>query len=564
MTVRQKKEMEVMLEGFVGWPREFVDKYRQAGYWHGHPLGDIVDDAVKEDPDRVAISFEGKHITYRELGQKVDRLALHLLDVGHKPMDRLILQLPNVPETIYLYFAAVKIGVIPIMTLPAHRQAEIGYFAQFANATSYAIPKEIRGFDYIKMAQEIRSQAPSLKHILVLGDGIPAGMISISRLLEEPIEKRLEAERILKEVRPNPMWPAVFQLSGGTTGIPKLIPRTHNDYYYNTLRCKELSGFGRKTSCVIGIPITHNFSTTSPGFQGVFMAGGKVVIAPSPAPNVVLPLIESERVTAIPAVPTMIMSYMSDSDLKHYDLSSLELCLVGGSRLLPEVAQEIGPRLGADVQQILGMAEGPNFLTRLNDPEEVKFCTQGRSISPGDEIKIVNGDGKEVPPGEVGELLVRGPYTIRGYFNFSEHNVVAFTSDGFYKSGDLVRMHPSGNLIVEGRIKDTINRGGEKISAEEMENHILAHPKLLNCAYVAMPDPLLGEKPCLFAVAKGAETFSLKELNDFLIYERKIAKYKLPERLELLDQLPLTHVGKVNKKELRRIIAERIKEEEKI
>lgn len=564
MTVRQKKEMEVMLEGFVGWPREFVDKYRQAGYWHGHPLGDIVDDAVKEVPDRVAISFEGKHITYRELGQKVDRLALHLLDVGHKPMDRLILQLPNVPETIYLYFAAVKIGVIPIMTLPAHRQAEIGYFAQFANATSYAIPKEIRGFDYIKMAQEIRSQAPSLKHILVLGDGIPAGMISISRLLEEPIEKRLEAERILKEVRPNPMWPAVFQLSGGTTGIPKLIPRTHNDYYYNTLRCKELSGFGRDTSCVIGIPITHNFSTTSPGFQGVFMAGGKVVIAPSPAPNVVLPLIESERVTAIPAVPTMIMSYMSDSDLKHYDLSSLELCLVGGSRLLPEVAQEIGPRLGADVQQILGMSEGPNFFTRLNDPEEVKFCTQGRAISPGDEIKIVNGDGKEVPPGEVGELLVRGPYTIRGYFNFPEHNVVAFTSDGFYKSGDLVRMHPSGNLIVEGRIKDTINRGGEKISAEEMENHILVHPKLLNCAYVAMPDPLLGEKPCLFAVAKSGETFSLKELNDFLVYERKIAKYKLPERLELLDQLPLTHVGKVNKKELRRIIAERIKEEEKI
>ncbi|TET91742.1 MAG: (2,3-dihydroxybenzoyl)adenylate synthase [Desulfobacteraceae bacterium] len=552
-----------MLEGFVGWPKEFVDKYRQAGYWQEHPLGDIVDDAVKEVPDRVAISFEGKHITYREMGQKVDRLALHLLDMGHKPMDRLILQLPNVPETIYLYFAAVKIGVIPIMTLPAHRQAEIGYFAQFADATSYAIPKEFRRFDYIKMAQAIRSQTPSLKHILVLGDDIPAGMISVSRLLEDPIEKRLEAERILKEVRPNPLWPAVFQLSGGTTGIPKLIPRTHNDYYYNSLRCKELSGCGRDTSYLIAIPITHNFSTTSPGFQGVFMAGGKVVIAPSPVPNVVLPLIESERVTTIPAVPTMIISYMSDSDLKHYDLSSLELCQVGGSRLLPEVAQEIGPRLGADLQQVLGMAEGPNFFTRLDDPEEVKFYTQGRSISPGDEIEIVNGDGKEVPPGEVGELLVRGPYTIRGYFNFPEHNVVAFTSDGFYKSGDLVRMHPSGNLIVEGRIKDTINRGGEKISAEEMENHILAHPKLLNCAYVAMPDPLLGEKPCLFAVAKGGETFSLKELSDFLVNERKIAKYKLPERLEFLEQLPLTHVGKVNKKELRRIIAERLKEEGK-
>ena len=550
-----------MLEGFVGWPGEFADRYRQAGYWQGHPLGDIVDDAAKEVPDRMAISCEGRHITYRELGRNVNRLALHLLDMGHKPMDRLIVQLPNVPETIYLYFAAVKIGLIPIMTLPAHRQAEIGYFAQFAAATSYAIPKEFRRFDYIEMAQEIRSQAPSLKHILVLGDDIPAGMISISGLLHDPIERRLEAERILKEVRPNPMWPAVFQLSGGTTGIPKLIPRTHNDYYYNSWCCKELSGFGRDTSCLIAIPITHNFSTTSPGFQGVFMAGGRVVIAPGPVPNVVLPLIESERVTTIPAVPAMIISYMNDSDLKHYDLSSLTLCLVGGSRLLPEVAQEIGPRLGADVQQVLGMAEGPNFLTRLNDPEEVKFHTQGRAVSPGDEIKIVNGDGREVPPGEVGELLIRGPYTIRGYFNFPEHNVVAFTSDGFYKSGDLVRMHPSGNLIVEGRIKDTINRGGEKISAEEMENHILAYPKLLNCAYVAMPDPLLGEKPCLFAVAKTGETFSLKELNDFLVSERKIAKYKLPERLERLEQLPLTHVGKVNKKELRRIIAERLQEE---
>jgi 2,3-dihydroxybenzoate-AMP ligase len=357
------------------------------------------------------------------------------------------------------------------------------------------------------------------------------------------------------------MWPAVFQLSGGTTGIPKLIPRTHNDYYYNSLCFNNLSGIGPDTSYLIGIPITHNFPTTSPGFQGLFMAGGRVVIAPSPAPRVVLPLIESERVTTLPAVPGMMISYISDPDLKNYDLSSLKLCQVGGSRLLPEVAQEIGPKLGADVQQILGMSEGPNFTTRLNDPEEVKFDTQGRAISPGDEIKIVNGDGEEVPSGEVGELLVRGPYTIRGYFNSPEHNETAFTSDGFYKSGDLVRMHPSGNLVVEGRIKDTINRGGEKISAEEMENHILAFSKVQNCAYVAMPDPLLGEKSCLFAVAKKGETLSQEELNDFLVNDRKIAKFKLPERLELVDQLPLTHVGKINKKELRRIIADKLKGE---
>jgi non-ribosomal peptide synthetase component E (peptide arylation enzyme) len=294
------------------------------------------------------------------------------------------------------------------------------------------------------------------------------------------------------------------------------------------------------------------------------MGGGKVVIAPSPAPNVVLPLIESERVTTVPAVPATIISYLNDPDLKQYDLGSLKLCQVGGSRLPPEVAREIGPELGADVQQIYGMAEGPNFMVRLYDPEEVKFHTQGRAISPGDEIRIVNENGDDVPPGEVGELLVRGPYTIRGYYSSPEHNNTAFTPDGFYKTGDLIRMHPSGNLMVEGRLKDTINRGGEKISAEEMENHILAFSKLLNCAYVAMPDPILGEKACLFAVVKGGETMTQEELNDFLINERKVAKFKLPERVEIVDQLPLTHVGKINKKELRRMIADRLKKEGKI
>jgi 2,3-dihydroxybenzoate-AMP ligase len=547
-----------MLDGFVGWPEDYVRKYQKAGYWQGHLVGDIIDTARAQFPDRVALSFEGKQVTYEALGKRVNRLALHLLDMGHRPLDRLILQLPNVPETLYLYFAAVKIGVIPVMTLPAHRQAEIGYFTDFTRATSYAIPKAFRGFDYMKMAREIRSQTPTLKHVLLLDEEVPPGFTSLTKFLEDPIEKRENAEAVLKEARPDPLWPAVFQLSGGTTGVPKLIPRTHNDYTYNSSLCRILSGSGPDSALLIGIPITHNFPTTF--LQGMFMCGGKVIISPSPAPDVVLPLIEKEGVTTVPAVPATVISYVNDPDLQRYDLSSLKLCLVGGSKLQPEVAQEIGPRLGSEVQQILGMAEGPNFCTRLDDPDEVKFHTQGRAISPGDEIRIVNDEGAEVPQGEVGELIVRGPYTIRGYYKSPAHNAAAFTPEGFYKSGDLVRMHPSGNLIVEGRLKDTINRGGEKISAEEMENHILAFPKLLNCAYVAMPDPVLGEKACLFAVTKGGEKVSLEELNNFLVTERRIAKFKLPERLELVDQLPQTHVGKINKKELRRIIGEKLKQ----
>ena len=545
-----------MLDGFVGWPDEYIRKYQEAGYWQGRVVGDIIDDAIKNFPGRTAISSAGNHVTYGEFGRKVERLALHLLDMGHKPLDRLILQLPNAAETLYLYFAAVKIGVIPVMTLPAHRQTEIGYFAEFTDAISYAAPKELRGFDYAQMAQEIQSTATTLKHIIMLGEIIPTGFTSLARLLEDPIEKRVNAEAELNKARPNPLWPAVFQLSGGTTGIPKLIPRTHNGYYYNSSLCQTALNSGPDTAFLIGIPITHNFPTTY--LQGVFMAGGKVVIAPSPAPSAVLPLIEKERVTAVPAVPATIISYINDPARKQYDLSSLRLCIVGGSKLLPEVAQEIGPKLGSDVQQIFGMAEGPNFCTRLSDSDEVKFHTQGRALSPADEIKVVNYEGDEVSPGEVGELIVRGPYTIRGYFKSPEHNAAAFTPDGFYKSGDLVRIHPSGNLVVEGRLKDIVNRGGEKISAEEMENHILAFPKILNCAYVAMPDPVLGERACLFAVTKEREEVSLAELNDFLVNERKIAKFKLPDRLELLEKFPLTHVGKINKKELRRIIADKL------
>ncbi|MGD9033762.1 MAG: AMP-binding protein, partial [Desulfobacteraceae bacterium] len=308
-----------MIDGFVGWPEDYVRKYQQAGYWQGQRVGDIIDDAAKSYPDRIALSFEGKHVTYEALGKNVNRLALHLLDMGHRPFDRLILQLPNVPETLYLYFAAVKIGLIPVMTLPAHRQAEIGYFAEFTQATSYAIPREFRGFDYVKMAQEITSKTPTLKQVLILDKDAPPGFISLTKLLEDPIEEREIDQAILEEARPDPLWPAVFQLSGGTTGIPKLIPRTHNDYTYNSSLCQILSESGPDTALLIGIPITHNFPTTF--LQGVFMCGGKVVISSSPAPNVVLPLIEEEGVTIVPAVPATVISYVNDPDLRQYNLS---------------------------------------------------------------------------------------------------------------------------------------------------------------------------------------------------------------------------------------------------
>ena len=548
------------MDGFTPWPESSKEQYLKAGYWREKPLASIVEDAAARWPKRVAVSFNGAHITYGELHRKVNRLALHLAKRGHRPLDRLILQMPNCPETLYLYFAAVKIGVIPIMALAAHRLAEISFFAEFAGAKSYCIPGVHGKFDFPGLAIEITKKVKALKNIIVHADQVPEGMISLKKLLDDPIEERIDGAAVFSQLRPDPYAPAIFQLSGGTTGIPKLIPRTHNDYYYNALRNSEICGFSKDTVYLVAIPMTHNFATACPGWQGVFLKGGRVVLSASPAPDAILNLIRQEKVTTVPAVPAIVINLLNHPDLSDYDLSSFQMLHVGGSRLNEETARRVRPELGAGVQQVLGMAEGPLFWTRPDDPEEIACLTQGRPMSPGDEFRIVDPQDHDVKPGEIGELICRGPYTIRGYFNAPEYNRRAFTPDGFYRSGDLCRLHESGNLIVEGRSKDTINRGGEKISAEEMENHILAFPKIRLCAYVAMPDPILGERAALFAVPREGESLTLKELNDFLLSERQIARYKLPERLEILADLPLTAVGKVNKVRLRELIAEKLKE----
>jgi len=189
--------------------------------------------------------------------------------------------------------------------------------------------------------------------------------------------------------------------------------------------------------------------------------------------------------------------------------------------------------------------------------------TVGRPLSPDDEVRLVDDNDHEVAPGEVGEFLARGPYTLRGYFGAPEYNARTFTSDGFYRSGDLMRLHPSGNYMVEGRKKDLINRGGEKISAEEIENLILTHPAVQNVACVPMPDPILGERMCAYAILRRGKSLNLPDLVAFLMHE-EIAKHKLPERLEIVDEFPLSPFGKVSKKDLTERITQQLKSEGKI
>jgi 2,3-dihydroxybenzoate-AMP ligase len=548
-----------MLEGFVPWPEEFKQRYYARGYWEGRSMAAVFAEACARHGDRIAVVAGDERITYRQLDERATRLALHLWQLGIRPLQTVVVQLPNVPEFLYLYFALQKIGATGLMALPPHRYHEISYFVQLTEATGYAVPERLGDDDLTALAARLQAEYPSLRHVLVHGRARQPGHHSLQELLHtEPGVP----EAVLREVTIDPEDPAVFLLSGGTTGIPKIIPRTHNDYVYNSRAAGAVNDIRPDDALLVVLPIAHNFPLASPGVQAFLLAGARVVLSTSTRAADALPLIARERVTHLELVPALLVRWINDPLLREHDLSSVRIINTGGQKLQEEVKRRTEALLPhAKVQEVLGMAEGLLNFVRLDDPDEVRYTTVGRPVSPDDEIRIVDDDGADVPPGEIGELWTRGPYTLRGYFRAPEHNARAFTPDGFYKTGDLVRLHPSGNLIVEGRKKDLINRGGEKISAEEVENLILQHEAVLNVACVPMPDPVLGERMCAYVIPRGARaaeaTLTLEDLTRFLM-ERGLAKFKLPERLELVDEFPMSAFGKVSKKDLAARIAAQV------
>jgi len=546
-----------MLAGVVPFPPEFARRYREKNYWKDKPLAEEFASAFGQFAERVAVIDRGMSFTYAEIDRTAERLALNLLDAGLQPLDRVVVQLPNVIEFVYLYLALQKIGCIPIAALVTHRYREVSQFAQLSGAAACVTPDRHGGFEFTEMVQRVRKEVSSVKLGIVLGEA-PEDFVSIADLISKPAKR---PGRELRGIRIDPAGPAILQLSGGTTGVPKLIPRTHNDYGYNSRIAAKVCGVTGDSALLLALPIAHNLPLACPGLQGYFFNGGKVVLSASLRPGDLFGLVEEHRVTHLKVVPTLLIRLINDPDIGKYDLSSLRVIQSGGQRMQPEVrirTKQLIP--GATVQENFGMSEGMLFFVRLDDPEDVRLETCGRPLSPDDEVRLVDDEGKEVPPGEVGELTCRGPYTLRGYFSAPEYNARQFTPDGFYRSGDLMRLHSSGNYVVEGRKKDLINRGGEKISAEEIENLILSHPAVQNIACVPIPDPDLGERMCACVILRPGRSLALEELTRFLM-EKEIAKFKLPERLETLAAFPLSAFGKVSKKALVEVVTRNLDRE---
>jgi 2,3-dihydroxybenzoate-AMP ligase len=483
-------------------------------------------------------------------------LALNLLDTGLQPSDIVVVQLENVLEFVYLYFALQKIGVRPILALHTHRYRELRQFVELSGAIAIFTSDKSKDCDFTDIVNRVADDTGTIKQKFVLGE-TPAGFISLSELIALTPKRSASAlEDIQRDI--DPSQPALFLLSGGTTGVPKLIPRTHNDYICNSRLAGKFTGINQDSVLLDILPIAHNLPLACPGLQGFLMYGAKVVLHTSARTADVFSLSERFGVTHIHVVPALLITWMNDPSIADYDLSSIKVIQSGGQRLQPETRLLTEHNLpNCTVQENFGMAEGMLMFVRLDDPLEVRLQTVGRPMCEDDEVLLLGEDDQPVSSGEVGEFCCRGPYTLRGYFNAPEHNERAFTPDGFYRSGDMMRQHESGSYMIEGRKKDLINRGGEKISAEEVENLILGHSSVKNVACVAMPDPVMGEKMCAYVVLLDGKDLSFDDLSDYLLAQ-EIAKFKLPERLEILAEFPLSTFGKVSKKDLVLMVSEKM------
>jgi 2,3-dihydroxybenzoate-AMP ligase len=540
------------LPGFTPWPPDQIDHYRAENLWTGETFESLLTARATASPEAIAVVDATNRWTYAELDHRSRSLATGFARLGIRPRDRVLVQLPNRAEFVEVIFALFHLGALPVFCLPAHREAELIPIATASGAVAMVTCDRNQRFDHAALADTIQREVETLRHVLLVTD--------------DPAHEFAEDAADLADYRDEPgelTGPdagdvAFLQLSGGSTGIPKLIPRTHDDYLYSVRRSAEITELGPDTVYLATLPIAHNFPMSSPGILGALYAGGTVAMTPDPTPSTAFAAIERFGVTITGLVPPLARLWVERAEKggELPDLSSLKVVQVGGARCPDELARRVGPALGVTLQQVFGMAEGLVCYTRLDDPIDVVVGTQGRPMSEYDRIRVVDDADVDVAPGADGNLLTQGPYTIRGYYDNPEADARSFTADGWYRTGDIVSLRPDGNLVVKGRAGDWVNRGGEKVSAEELEAHLLEHPGIRDAVIVGTPDPVLGQRICAFVQPLDPDTPPTLTTVRTFVRERGIAAWKMPDAVVTVAEFPETGVGKTSRRDLRRLLVE--------
>lgn len=518
-------------------------KYQDIEGWNKSTIADSMLEWCSKFGNSICVIADGKRITYAEMGHLIYLTAVGLTNMGIRPKDNVILQLPNGINFFLCYFGLLKIGAIPIMALPAHRINEIEGMIRTAKPTGYICQEQYMGFEYGNIVRKLKKDI-HIQHILQTNNKkLVIESLDITKKPQFPLTDNLDI--------------AFLSLSGGTTGLSKLIPRTHGDYLYDTEMSVRRCELQRSDIVLVILPLTHNFIIGHPGFLGTFSRGATLLLSEYADINEGLELIQQYKATFLSMVPSMAKLMLEMLREDDYDISSLRVVQIGGAFLEETVAQDLIDLNIFTLQQVFGVAEGLNTMTALSDDINVIKVFQGKPISPYDEIRIADQNGQPLAIGEYGELLIRGPYTIRSYYN-NPDNRKYFTEDGFYKTGDRAFLSSEGNLKLSGRITEMINKSGEKIIPSEIESLLGEMDIVKDCAVVGLPDANQGEVICVFIVSeRQIESFEVRKY----LKERNIASFKLPDYIFSIGALPLTKIGKTDKKKLLEIGMEKMKNE---
>lgn len=525
--------------------------YRQQGLWGDASLADYWQQTARAMPDKIAVvDNHGATYTYSALDHAASCLANWMLAKGIESGDRIAFQLPGWCEFTVIYLACLKIGAVSVPLLPSWREAELVWVLNKCQAKMFFAPTLFKQTRPVDLILPLQNQLPQLQQIVGVDKLAPAtSSLSLSQIIADNIPLTTAITTHGDEL-------AAVLFTSGTEGLPKGVMLTHNNIlaseraYCARLNLTWLDVF------MMPAPLGHATGFLH-GVTAPFLIGARSVLLDIFTPDACLALLEQQRCTCMLGATPFVYDLLNLLEKQPADLSALRFFLCGGTTIPKKVAREC-QQLGIKLLSVYGSTESsPHAVVNLDDPLSRFMHTDGYAAA-GVEIKVVNDARKTLPPGCEGEEASRGPNVFMGYFDEPELTARALDEEGWYYSGDLCRMDEAGYIKITGRKKDIIVRGGENISSREVEDILLQHPKIHDACVVAMPDERLGERSCAYVVLKAPHhSLSLEEVVAFFSRKR-VAKYKYPEHIVVIEKLPRTTSGKIQKFLLRKDIMRRL------
>jgi cyclohexanecarboxylate-CoA ligase/acyl-CoA synthetase len=522
------------------YTEEQAARFRKHGWWGDEILLDHLDRWATETPGFELATDGTGRLTYGEARGQAYRLATSLRRLGVQRGDRVLVQLPNWNEFIVIYLAAIRAGAVLVPIMPIYRHDEIGYILERSQAKVAFTAGEFRKFDHLQMFRELRAKSPELKELVVVRGEAGANEQSIERLTE-PNRRADDFDEPAIGPRPTADDGHVLIFTSGTEARPKGCFHTWNTIGFSVRGLAKAFELDRDCVTFAPSPVSHGTGLAM-GVAVPILTGGSIHLQDVWQPKEGLARIREHRCTHAATATPFVRMALDAFDPAVDDVSSMRMWICAGAPIPGALASEVANVFkGCRLLPPYGASEiFAATACWAGDPPEYAITSDGRPALQGVEIKVVDE-----------EVLYRGPGAMLGYWRDPERTAIAIDKDGWYHTGDRGEVSTEGLLRLKGRIKDVIIRGGTNISATEVEEHLLTHPKVKAVAVVAMPDRLMGEKACAFVVPDGDEAPTLAELGDYLKNTRRIAVHKIPERVEIVKELPMTPTGKIQKFALR-------------